>query len=215
VSKCLLLFAVLIFSINQAYAETRVNVVGLFTGKATVMINGSNPTTLSVGQTKQSVKLISADSQTAVLEIDGQRKSLGMGQAAAVVGEGGSVGGNKITLYSDSRGHFFGHLIINSAPLEYVVDTGASVLAMNSFDAKRAGIDYKKGQKVPVDTANGVIVAYYLTVNSIKIDTVMLYNVGVAVMEGGSPSNILLGMSVLNRFNMHRDGLTMTLTKKY
>ena len=46
-----------------AFAQTQVNVVGLFSGKAVLMINGGTPQTLSAGQTKNGVKLIAADSQ--------------------------------------------------------------------------------------------------------------------------------------------------------
>jgi len=196
-------------------AQTQVNVVGLFNGKAVLMINGGAPQTLSVGQTKNGVKLISADSQKATLVVEGKTQMLGMGQAASVAGGAGPVSNAPVSLYADSRGHFSGNLSINGASLKYIVDTGASTVALNSGDAKFANIDYLKGKQVPVSTANGVVMAYLVKINTLKIGTIVLNDVEATVNEGGSPPFVLLGMTALNRLDMKRDNSIMTLTKKY
>jgi aspartyl protease family protein len=199
---------------SPVHAETQVNIVGLFSGKAVVMINNGRPKTLSVGQTAQGVKLISADSNKAVLEVEGKRQELGMGQAASVSGSSASAP-DSVVLYSDSVGHYFTEGQINGITLKFLVDTGASVIAMNSLDAKRAGIDYKKGQKVKLQTASGVADGYRVVVNSLKLGGVVLNQVEAVVNEGGSPPFVLLGMSALNRLDMKREGIALTLTKKY
>jgi aspartyl protease family protein len=51
--------------------------------------------------------------------------------------------------------------------------------------------------------------------NTLKIGSIVLNNADVAVIEGGSPSVVLLGMSALNRLDMKRDNSILTLTKKY
>ena len=198
----------------QAFAETRLNVVGLFSGKALVSINGGSPESIAAGQTKNGVKLISANSESATFMVEGKRQTLKMGQAASVAGNAAPVNNNPVSLYADSRGHFTGNLSINGASLKYLVDTGATTVAMNSGDAKFAKIDFEKGEKVPVNTANGVVTAYLLTVNTLKIGTITLNNVEVVVNEGGSPDVVLLGMSALNKLDMKRDNSIMTLTKK-
>ncbi len=198
-----------------AIADTQVNVVGLFNGKALVTINGSTPQTLSVGQTKNGVKLIAADSQQATLLIEGKTKVLGMGQGVSTGGAGESTQSQPVNLYADSAGHFFGNATVNGAGLRYVVDTGATTVAMNSTDAKRANIDYLKGEKSVASTANGQVVAYRVTLNTLKIGSITMNNVEAAVIEGGFPEVVLLGMTALNRLDMKRDGKTMTLTKKY
>ncbi len=58
-----------------AFADTSINVVGLFSSKAVVIINAGKPQTLSVGQTAQGVKLISADSTKAVFEVEVRKKN--------------------------------------------------------------------------------------------------------------------------------------------
>lgn len=196
------------------FAETQVNIVGLFNGKAVVMINNAKPRTLSVGQVVDGVKLISADSKKAVLEIEGKRQELGMGQAASVTGSAASAP-SSVVLYADSVGHYFTEGQINGVTLKFLVDTGASVIAMNSSDARSAGIDYKKGQRVPLHTANGVIQGYRVVVNTLKLGSVVLNQVDAVVNEGDSPPVVLLGMSALNRMDMKRDGIALTLTKKY
>lgn len=197
-----------------ALAETQVNIVGLFNGKAVVMINNAKPRTLSSGQTADGVKLISADSKMAVLEIEGKRQELGMEQAASVSGGAASAPGS-VVLYSDSSGHHLTDGQLNGVTLRFLVDTGASVVAMNSSDARQAGIDYKKGKRIPMHTANGVIQGYLVVINSLKLGGVTLHQVEAVVNEGDSPHVVLLGMSALNRLDMKREGITLTLTKKY
>lgn len=198
-----------------AFADTQVNVVGLFNGKAVVMINHAKPQTLSVGQTSGEVKLIASDSQTATFQIEGKRKVLSMGQAASVGGSSANSGSASVTLYANGGGHHVGEAIINGVPLKYVVDTGATTVAMNSGDAKYAGIDYTKGEPMRASTASGISTAYRVTLNSVKLGGITLNNVEAAVIEGGFPEVVLLGNSVLTRLDMKRDGIALTLTKKY
>jgi aspartyl protease family protein len=99
--------------------------------------------------------------------------------------------------------------------LKFLVDTGATTVALNSGDAKFANIDYKRGKPIQVATANGVVTAYLVTIASLKIGSITLSQVEASVVEGGSPSIVLLGMSALNRLDMQRQDIAMTLTKKY
>jgi aspartyl protease family protein len=197
----------------HSFADTAINVVGLFSSKAVVIINAGKPQTLSVGQTAQGVKLISADSEKAVFEVEGKQKQLGMGQAASVTGKSSSA--ESVTLYADSAGHYFADGYVNGASLKFLVDTGATAVALNSGDATYAGLDYQKGQRVSVQTASGNQVAYHVVINTLKIGGLVLNQVNALVLEGGSPSVVLLGMTALNRMDMKRDATTMTLTKKY
>jgi aspartyl protease family protein len=212
------LFFVCLCIATQVWATIRVNVVGLFNNKAVVMINGSGPYSLVAGQTKNGVKLLSADSNEATFDIEGKRQILGMGQAVSVGSSStASDGGvnHPVNLYADRDGHFFGKLTINGASLKYLVDTGATSVAMNSGDAKFAKIDYEKGEKISISTANGITSAYLLTLNTLSIGTIVLHNVEVAVTEGGSPPFVLLGMSAQNRLQMKREGSILTMMKKY
>lgn len=212
-SYVVLLIAGLLVSAN-VFAETQVNIVGLFSNMAVVMINGGKPKTLSVGQASDGVKLLAADSKSATLLIEGKTKQLGMGQAATIAGSTASSNPS-VTLYADAQGHYLSECKINGASLKFLLDTGATTVAMNSGDAKFAKIDYKRGQPVQVSTANGVVSAYLVTIANLKIGGITLSQVQGTVLEGGSPSVVLLGMSALNRLDMQRQDIAMTLTKKY
>jgi len=199
---------------HTASANTRVNIVGLFSNKAVMIINDGKPKTLSVGQSVDGVKLIAADSSSATLLIEGKTTLLGMGQAASV-GETSANNNPSVTLYASAGGHFVSECKINGAALKFLIDTGATTVALNSGDAKFAKIDYKKGEPILVSTANGVVTAYRVTIANLKIGGITLSQVEASVLEGGFPSVVLMGMSALNRMEVKHQGSTMTLTKKY
>jgi aspartyl protease family protein len=208
------LFTVGLFFSTVSIADTQVNIVGLFSNKAVVIINGGKPKTLSVGQTSDGVKLVAADSKIATLQIEGKTKQLYMGQAASV-GAAASNATSSVTLYSNAQGHFLSDCQINGATLKFLVDTGATTVALNSGDAKYANIDYKRGEPIQVGTANGVVTAYRVTIANLKIGSITLSQVEASVLEGGSPSEVLLGMSALSRLDMKRQDIALILTKKY
>lgn len=199
---------------GQAVADTQVNIVGLFNGKAVLIINGAKPKTLSVGQVSDGVKLLAANSQSATLQVEGITKQLGMGQAASIGGASANSSPST-TLYADKNGHFTAECSINGASLRFLVDTGATTVALNSGDAEFAKIDYKRGEPVLMGTANGVVKAYKVSLASLKIGAITLNQVEASVLEGGSPSIVLMGMSALNRLDMKRQDIALTLTKKY
>ncbi len=195
-----------------AAVATSVSVVGLFKDKAIVSIDGGKTRTLSTGQTVQGVKLLAADSNSASFDVGGQRRTLGMGQSFA----GGAVtaGRQSVSLTADERGHFAAAGSLNGYPMTFLVDTGATSIAINAAEAKRMGLDYKAGQAVGVGTAAGVVPAWRVTFNTVKVGGITLNQVDGMVVESGL--NVpLLGMSFLNRMEMKRDGQTMTLTQRY
>lgn len=196
---------------------TDVAVVGLFPNKAVVVIDGGKPRTLSVGQTTpEGVRLISADSESATFEIDGKRETLTPGQHGAIATSAPARDGRKkIVLTADARGHFFTVGTINGVSTRFMVDTGATTIALSSVEAKRTGVDYLAGRKVMTQTANGVVPVYRVRVDTVDIGGITLTNVDSIVIEGGRLPVALLGMSFLNRMEMRRDGDTLTLIQRY
>lgn len=213
--KCVLLIVCLFLAL-QSYADTQVNIVGLFNNKALLMINGSGPHSLSAGQTKEGIKLLSANSNAATLMIEGKRQVLTMGQAISIGASPSAVGSvnSPVSLYADQAGHFFGDMSVNGAILKYLVDTGATSVTMNSNDAKSAKINYATGQKVNMATANGIVPAYKVNLNTVKLGTIILNNIDATIIDGDSPPFVLLGMSAQNKLNIKRENAIMTLTKK-
>jgi aspartyl protease family protein len=212
--RALLIFLCLMPVSLQAAAELQINVVGLFSGKAILSINGGKPKTYSAGQvTPDGIKVLSADSSKVVLEVDGKRRELGMGQGIAIAGGGSSA--QTATLYADNAGHFLGEGYINGSSMKFLVDTGASSIALSGKEARKLGLSYLNGDIGAASTAAGVVKAYRISLNTVKIGGIVMHQVEAMVLEGDSPPVVLLGMSVLNRVQMERDGMVMTLTKKY
>lgn len=200
-------------SVPGIAAATDVTVVGLFPNKALVQIDGAPPRTLSVGQkTAEGVTLVSVERDAATFDIQGKRARLAMGQAhvAQISSSGASA-----VITADTRGHFFTDGQVNGLPMRFIVDTGATVIAIPVSEARRLALDYRKGQLVTMNTANGATPAYRIKLDSVRVGEVTLNSVDAVVMEGTSMPAALLGMSFLNRMEMRREANTMTLTKRY
>jgi aspartyl protease family protein len=197
-------------------AAADIHVVGLTAGKAVVSINRGKPRTLAVGQaTAEGVKLISADSQSATFEFEGQRWTLGPGEGAAVATTSFGAGGDSVTLTADSNGHFVTTGVVNGVSLRVLVDTGATLVVLSSADARRVGLNYLAASRSLTHTANGVVPVYNVKLDTLRVGDITLNGVDAVVVEGDKLPIALLGMSFLNRMEMRRDGTTMTLIRRY
>lgn len=191
-----------------------VALAGLLPNRALVSIDGGVPRSLAVGASANGVKLVALEDGAAVFEIEGKRKRIALGSGAGVSAGTGTPGGAKVTLTADSRGHFVTHGSVNGATVRFLLDTGATSVALGAADAIRANLDFRKGKPVTTMTANGTARAWVMTLHTVKVGEVTLNEVEATVMEHDMPV-ALLGMSFLNRVEMKRDGVTMTLTKRY
>jgi aspartyl protease family protein len=199
---------------SQLCLATEVNVIGLFPGRAVVTIDRGSPRTLRIGEkTPEGVVLISSDSRGAVLEIDGKRQTLEMGQHFESPAQTGAR--QVVTLAADSRGHFVADGSVNGAHIRFLVDTGATLVALPASEATRMGIDYTKGRRGVSQTANGPAVVYRVMLDSVTLGDMTLMNVEGVIHEAAGLDVALLGMSFLNRTEMRREGTTLTLTKRY
>jgi aspartyl protease family protein len=206
--------AALLAGVASAAQAVDIDVVGLFAGKAVVRIDNSAPRTLAVGQTSpEGVRLLRADSNEAEFEVAGKRQVLGLGRGR--FGGASTAENPSVTLYADGQGHFVADGTINGVAVRFLVDTGATSVAMNSRDAARIGLDYRRGQRLFASTANGVVEVYGVKLDRVQIGGIALTSVDAVVREGDSPTIVLIGMSVLNRLEMKRDGGLMTLIKRY
>jgi aspartyl protease family protein len=177
-----------------------------------VVIDGAKPRVMAVGETAQGARLLSANAQSAVFEVDGKRRELTMGQSYS----GGSNNAKPSTsLTADARGQFFTIGTINGSSVNFVVDTGATSVTISTQEADRLGVNYRNAQRGATSTANGIATAYRVTFNNIRVGGISLNMVPGTVVEGGGLPFALLGMSFLNQTNMQRDGSTMTLTQRY
>jgi aspartyl protease family protein len=199
--------------VPAALAGTDVAVVGLFPGKAVLVINGGAPRTVSVGaRAYDGVRLISVDGEAATLEFDGGRQRIAIGERS--VAAAGDAVAAPVTLNADGRGHFLTEGSINGAPVRFMVDTGATLVSMGAADAVRAGILYRKGEPGMAMTANGPAQVWKVKLDSVKVGSITLRDVDGAVHSTDLPL-VLLGMSFLNRMEMKRDGDRMVLRRRF
>lgn len=193
-----------------------VSLAGVFGGKAVLVVDGGAPRTLKPGaRSPEGVKLLSVEGDSAWVEIDSRRVKLRIGENVALPrSAAGSGGPAAVHLNADLQGHFLSEGAINGTPVRFLLDTGATVIALGRNDARRANINTGQSPAVTVQTANGVVRAWRVRLNSVKLGSVTLNDVEAAVMETDMP-HVLLGMSFLNRMDMQRSGQVMTLRQRF
>jgi len=194
-----------------------INLIGIFGSKATLMVDGGKPRTLGVGETSpEKIRLLSVGADQAVVEIDGARQTLHLGnqRIAAARGDGGA---QRVVLTGDSKGHFLTTVAVNGTSIQFLVDTGATSVTISADDARRANVAYSASDRVTMQTANGAAAAYRVKFNTVKLGDITLNNVDGLVMEGNGLGGRfgLLGMSFLSRTDMKREGDSLTLVKRF
>jgi aspartyl protease family protein len=210
------LFAIiwLLSNPNRVFGEqTQVIVKGLFAGSAVLEINGQTHLIKEGKSTPEGITLLRATSHFAQIEQDGQIQKLELNRA---------VGGTytepqlaSVFLGRQPDGHFFSAGRINNRWVEFMIDTGATSVTLNSFIAEQLGIDYKNAPIVAIGTAQGNTQAYQVILGSVAVGDVLLTNVSAFVIEGRFPQTILLGNTFLSRVNMRIENSAMTLQAKY
>jgi aspartyl protease family protein len=199
-------------------AAADITVIGLMSGRAVVVVDGSKPRTMRVGETTpEGVKLVEATSESATFELKGRRQTFALGHHGTAVGspQRASPGTGSVALVADSRGHFVTTGTVNGMPLRFLVDTGASMIALSVDDAKRAGVNYLAGARGQVQTANGLATVYMVKLDAVQVGEILLNNVDAVVVASDKLPIALLGMSFLNRMEMKRAGDTLTLIRRY
>lgn len=202
--------------INQSsFAIDKIVINGLFKDKAIVSIDGKQRVLRKGKASPEGVLLIKSNSKEATIEIDGQQNTYTLGTQ---IGSSFTppIGGKKLIITPDSSGMYNISGTINGSHVAFVVDTGATLVSMNSNVAKKLGIDYKlNGRESLSYTASGKSKIYIVNLKKVKVGDIELHNVKGAVHEGDFPVITLLGMSFLGKLDMKREGRIMELEKKY
>ena len=181
---------------------------------AVLMIDGQ-PRTVRLGEAVQGVRLVSLESDRAVVEVAGARRSLTLGATPASVSGGSEASiGRQIVMSSGPGGHFTTTGTINGKTTRFMVDTGATAVAIGQQEAEAMGLKFRAGRHVVAQTANGRAQAWLITLSVLRIGDVEVHNVE-AVVVPSQMSHVLLGNSFLSRFQMHRDNDILTLNLRY
>jgi aspartyl protease family protein len=188
-------------------------VVGLFSDQAVLTINDQQRL-LKVGNiSPEGVKLISATSQSAIIEVEGVQKKYLLG--SQVGGFFAPPAEQPMVSIWPNDGLYLTVGSVNGYSVDFLVDTGASVVAFNAATAKRLGLDYLNGPAVMVQTASGIEKAYQVNLDQIQVGAIKLHNVNAMVLDGPQPEYALLGMTFLGQVEISRSDERMDLKKKY
>lgn len=200
------------FSANALAVD--IVVMGLFRDKAIVKIDGKQCILKSGKSSPEGVRLISSNSSEAVLEFEGSRKTYLLGSHIST-----SFKRDKqpsVSIYRNERGMFTTVGSINGFPVNFLVDTGATSVAMNRKEADRLGIDYRLyGTPIGLSTASGFERGWRIHLDRVQVGAVELKNVEGTVIDAQSSPGVLLGMSFLGRLEINNTNESMKLRKKY
>ena len=218
--KKLLIAILLVLQSTELLAkEFEFRVIALFKNAAMIEHDGKQKM-LRKGQFyRNNIQLISADSHAAKFLVDGKKISMGLHQSPTgglVFSEEKNLEKKFVRIPRDNMGMYRTSGFINGVPVKFLVDTGASQVAMNESIAKSVGLQYKLyGQKTRVSTASGISLAWFIPLKKISVGGVELKQVNALVVKGTGPEEVLLGMSFLKQLKMQDDGNLLRLTKKY
>jgi aspartyl protease family protein len=157
---------------------------------------------------------VSAD--TVRVEIDGKPRQLRLGDSHVITAPYKPRQSTSISIPRNSSGMYSTVGSINGLPVTFLVDTGASSMALNASQARRLGIDYRVvGEPTFVGTASGVTKAYRVTLETVTVGQIKQSNITAVVIEGNHPAQVLLGMSFLGRLEILHEGSMIRLKQKF
>lgn len=186
---------------------------GLFSGSAVLVINGKQQL-LKQGQTSpEGVTLLESDSQQAVLLVDGKRLSLGLSDRISASFHAAEKA--EVRIPRADNGHYYVSGYINGRPVDFMVDTGASAVAMNMHDAQRLGVNFRRGIKGNASTAGGIVNTYHVDLDKLSIGNITVHQVRSTVVIGNFPAQVLLGNSFLSQIEMSEEAGVLVMRKKY
>lgn len=188
-----------------------IQVKGLFGNSALLIIDGKQKL-LKAGKEYNGVKLISANSKMALVEINGKRHKLSM--TRRISSSFKAAESVEVRLPKGHGGHYIAQGRINNRSAEMMVDTGATSIAMSSIAANALGIDYRNARTINVSTASGMTQGYVVKLHRVSVGAVTVNNVEAIINEGAFPQIILLGNSFLSRVSMSEQNGVLVLTSK-
>ena len=190
-----------------------IEVKGLFKNGAIFVINGHQQVLKAGEQAPEGITLIEANSKFAVIEINGERRTvylsnkIGTQYAPAETAE--------VRVNSGANDHFRPLGRINGRPVRFLVDTGASAVVMSSVTAQSLGVSYKDARTIGVNTAIGLSSGYVVSLNSVSVGDIRLNNIEAIVVEGSFPTDILLGNTFLSRLDMKVENNVLILKSRF
>ena len=188
-------------------------VMALFSNKAMLQINGQNHV-MKIGDEIEGVTLLSAHGRAAVVRLEsGKQHTLRLSQS---IQHAFKKPENKtLRVYANPSGMFLLDGKINDRSTRFLIDTGATFIALSSVEANRLGLDYQSGTRGVVQTASELAPVWHIRLDRVKVGDISVPQVDAVVLQGNKPEVNLLGMSFLQHLKMQRNGAAMVIEQKY
>ena len=213
------MWAAVLLGLSMVAGATEINLVAIMGNRVMVEIDGSKPKLMVPNESRNEVTLLSISNGEAVFDVAGKKQTLSMNnrsyKALASTQDASGVAGKTIALSVADGGHFFAPLTLNGVPVRGMIDTGATTLAISSSLAKTANVSFAGAATGYAQTAQGIVAARRVKINTLRFGDLLLYNVDATVIEGDFPSAPLIGMNILQRFTMQREADQLLLTQRY
>lgn len=191
---------------SDAYVEA------LLPGVAVLQIDGAR-VTLRAGETHGDLRLIEADSRSAIVEVDGEPRRLEVSER--ISGSFTRPERPTVTVRRDSQLQYRTTAELNGVRMPVIVDTGANIVAMNAAHATSLGIDPEEGIAAQVQTAGAVLPARRVMLDSVRVGGIRVSAVAATVIDGSLPATVLLGMSFLQHVEMREVDGILTLRGRW
>jgi aspartyl protease family protein len=202
--------AVLLLGGAGAVRAQNVSLAGSLGTKALLVIDGQ-PLTLAVGQSAMGVTLLQLSDGQALVQRGGSTATLRLGAAPArLAGTPAAAKAQEIVLPVGLGGHFISSGSINRRAVQFMVDTGATLVALSQAEADRIGLAWRDAPRAMTQTANGAVPVHRVSLNTVRVGEVELTNIDAVVIPAQMPY-VLLGNSFLGRFQMRRDSDVLRL----
>lgn len=204
---------------GSAAGVEKLTLLALFKDKVLLHVDGERRLIAKGETSPEGIQLVSADSDHAVVIVDGRREVLELGMVSTFPGASDDVspawdGPERLTLWAEDDGFFYASGRINDTPVRFLVDTGANTIALNQSAAERIGIDYRNGRRGVATTASGVAPMYLVKLDRVSIGEITLHDVDAGVLLSEHPAVPLLGMSFLGKLDMEREGKRLELKRR-
>lgn len=196
-----------------AHAVAPVEVLALFKDRAVVRAAGEQHM-LKEGETSpDGVTLLEADADGARVRYRGEVYDLTLSRH--VSSRFRQADKPRVSITRDQQGQYRIRGAINDTFVNFLVDTGASLVAMSRVHAASLGIDPQSGQPGVMQTAQGTVNSYLVNLETVVVGGITVHNVRAAVIDSTYPVEILLGMSFLRQVAIEEDAGVLTLVQKH
>jgi len=204
----------LLLGTGECLHAADIEVLALFRDQAVIRVDGQRYKLKAGETTPDGVRLVSVEAAGVVLEHAGDTRSYPLGAKLRTGYR--QTAGDEVRIYRDAHGMFRTVGSINGLPVDFMVDTGATTIAMNAAQARRLGIDFRvEGERGTVMTASRAEPVYRVMLDVVRVGAIQLNNVEAVILDGPQPQQTLLGMSFLGRMELQNDGQHLSLRKKY